>query len=128
MSGKILSPSYVSLQFVLLKGGVIFQYSEEITCVGLLSRRFVIDSNSFTYRKIKDDIFYNDLGIIKENNYTIATTERALLDLMYLFGDYHFDNLMGVNWDMCFEILPIYDNKSLEKRVIKLHERVTKDA
>ena len=49
--------------------------------------------------------------------YSIASKERAFLDVVYLNKDYHFDNLANLNWDKVFEILPIYHNKRLDKKV-----------
>ncbi|MDR2607186.1 MAG: hypothetical protein LBC57_02245, partial [Treponema sp.] len=36
---KLYRPSYLSLEYVLQKGGVIFQYDSRITLVGALSRK-----------------------------------------------------------------------------------------
>lgn len=33
------------------------------------------------------------------------------------FRDYHFDNLSPLDWDKVFELLPIYENKKMEKKV-----------
>lgn len=47
----------------------------------------------------------------------MATKERAFLDRIYINKDYHFDNLDGLDWNKVFEILPIYHNTKMEKRV-----------
>ena len=39
-----------------------------------------------------------------------------------LFEDYHFDNLDSLDWDKVFEILPIYHNKRMEKKVREYFE------
>ena len=49
--------------------------------------------------------------------YSIASKERAFLDVVYLNKDYYFDNLSPLNWDMVFLILPLYENKRMVKKV-----------
>ncbi len=61
-------------------------------------------------------------GIEHRGTYSIATPERAFLDVVYLSKDYHFDNLSALNWEKVFEILPIYENKQMEERVKKYYE------
>ncbi len=59
----------------------------------------------------------NSIGLEKKENYEIASKERAFLDVLYLYKNYHFDNLKSINWDTCFRILPIYDNKTLARKL-----------
>ena len=47
----------------------------------------------------------------------IASKERAFLDIMYINKDYYFDNLIGIDWDKVFKILPIYNNKRMTKKI-----------
>jgi hypothetical protein len=49
----------------------------------------------------------------------VASTERAFLDMIYLFPNYYFDNLRSINWDKCDELVKIYNNKELVKRLAK---------
>ena len=64
----------------------------------------------------------NSLGLEKKGNYFIASRERAFLDTVYLNKNYYFDNLSSLDWDRCFEILYIYENKAMEKRLNSYHE------
>ena len=66
------------------------------------------------YRKLKV-ILYNNAGIPKKDKISIATKERAFLDTIYLFKNYHFDNLKTMNWNLCTEIAQYYESKSLMK-------------
>ncbi len=66
----------------------------------------------------------NGIGIKHENETSFATKERALLDTLYLNKNYYFDNLDAINWDFVFEILPIYENKRLTKKVSFLRHQV----
>jgi len=114
---KIYTPSYISFETVLGKAGVIFQYYSQILVASYLTREITVDKQIYTYRKIKDSVLTNNAGIERKDNYSIATPERAFLDIVYLNKDYHFDNLSGLDWDKVFEILPIYSNKRMEKAV-----------
>lgn len=119
---KIYTPSYISLETVLQKEGIIFQYYEAIFIASYLSREIVCDNQKYIFKKLKDEILTNLAGIEQKANYFIATKERAFLDALYLYKNYHFDNLKPLNWDLCFQILPIYDNKKLSKRVNTLYK------
>ena len=89
---------------------IIFVASQE-------SRNKVVDKKKLIFRKLKKSILYNKLGLIENKFYYIASKERAILDLMYLRNRVYFDNLRSVDWKKVFEIVKIYQNKSLEKRV-----------
>lgn len=119
LASKIYKPSYISLMSVLREAGVIFQYNSEISSVSYLSRDIEINSIIYSYKKIKDTVLMNTKGIIQKENYMVATTERAFLDSLYLFPNSHFDNLAEINWDFCSEIVEIYENNSLKKRLEK---------
>jgi len=60
------------------------------------------------------------MGIAQKENYFIATRERAFLDALYLYKNYYFDNLDVLDEKKVFEILKIYQNKTLEQRARKL--------
>jgi len=114
---KLYTPNYLSLEYVLQKEGVIFQYQEEISIVSYLSRRVTMDHTNFSYKKIKKEILLNTKGITMNNDINIATKERAILDMLYLKKDYYFDNLNGLNKDLISELLAtVYCNKALSKR------------
>lgn len=116
---KIYTPSYISFETILGEAGVIFQYYESIFVATKLSKERKIHNNTFIFRKIKDEVLYNPLGIENKGNYSAATPERGFLDMIYLFPEYYFDNLDILDWDKCFEIVKIYNNKRLIKRLRK---------
>jgi hypothetical protein len=116
----LYTPSYISLEYVLQRAGIVFQYSNVITSVGNLSRSVEVDGKEYRYRKIKGEILIDRTGIICEGNVNIATPERAFLDTLYLNSNYYFDNPSSLNRDKVLSILPIYGNKTLEKRVKKI--------
>jgi hypothetical protein len=116
----LYTPSYISLEYVLLKAGIVFQYDERITAVSYLSRSVDIEGSIYTYRKIKSETLIVTQGIIQTGNVNIATPERAFLDTLYLNSSYHFDNLNPLNKTLINNLLPAYNSKKLSVRVKKL--------
>jgi len=127
LANKIYTPSYISLETVLLKEGIIFQDYKTIFASSYLSRRIRVENQEIFYRKIKDEILLNSLGLNEENNYFIASKERAFLDAVFLYKDYHFDNLRPLDWEMVKEIEKIYPSKALVKRVNQYYKIYIKD-
>lgn len=119
LATSLYAPSYVSFETVLRDAGVIFQHYDTIFAAGPWSKTVTIDNQTFTFRRLKDALLFNPAGTIFQDNYTIATIERAFLDMVYLFPDYYFDNLTSVNWEKCFELAVIYANQEMMKRVNK---------
>jgi predicted transcriptional regulator of viral defense system len=121
LATKIYIPSYISFETVLAQAGVIFQFYPQIFVASYLTREIEVDGQKYSFRKIKDVILTNHSGLEFKENYWVASPERAFLDLLYLNKNYHFDNLDPLNKEKIFEILPIYKNKALEKRVKEIY-------
>lgn len=118
---KIYTPAYISVEYVLQKEGIIFQYDERLTPVSYLSRIIDVGEYTIVYRKIKGEVLLNLSGILrKENGVNIATPERAFLDMLYLSKQYHFDNLSGLDPQKVLKILPIYRSKRMAEQVRRL--------
>lgn len=116
----LYTPSYISLEYVLQKAGVIFQYDPAITSVSYLSRSTMVDGQMLVFRKVKTQILVNTSGIQRlDNQINIASAERAFLDTLYLNTDYYFDNLSALNIDVISKLLPLYESKALQARVKK---------
>lgn len=116
---KIYTPSYISLETVLQRGGIIFQDYRDIFLISYLSRRIRCAGYGFVYKKIKDEVLLNTDGIVIESGYAIASNERAFLDAIYLYKEYHFDNLSVINWERAMELVKIYNNKNMAKLLNK---------
>jgi hypothetical protein len=117
----IFTPSYISLEYVLQKAGIVFQYDSRLTSVSYLSRNIEVENQQFVFRKIKGSALVNTLGIIRQTNQiNIASPERAFLDLLYLEKDYYFDNLNPLDKDRIYKLLPLYQSKVLSQTVTKL--------
>lgn len=118
---NIYAPSYISLEFVLQKAGLVFQYDSSITSVSYLRRNIEVEGQAYSYRKIKGETLVNVSGVLRQkNNVNIATPERAFLDMLYLNTNYYFDNLNPLSEKKVYEILPIYQSKAMASRVTKL--------
>lgn len=120
---KLYVPSYVSLETVLQRAGVIFQYSEAITMISYLSRSLQIGDGEICYRKVKDDILVDLRGIVR-GEINEATPERAFLDVLYLDSHYHFDNPGVLDRNEVEKLLPIYNSQTITKRALKILENV----
>ncbi len=122
LAAKIFTPSYVSFETVLAREGVIFQYYSQIFAASYLTRDIVCDNQTYSYKKIKALVLANNAGVENKEECSIATKERAFLDTIYINKDYHFDNLSPLDWDRVFEMLPMYNNKRMAKKVKEFYE------
>ena len=117
LATSIYTPSYISFETVLREAGIIFQHLDSIFVAGPYPTTKKIGDKTIIFRKLKDSVLYSAVGIKNEKNYSIATPERAFLDTIYLSPKFYFDNLRSINWETCFELAKIYDNKQLIKRI-----------
>lgn len=117
LATSIYTPSYISFETVLRETGIIFQHHDAVFVAGPYPITKKIGDHLITFRKLKDSILYNGFGVKQEKNYSLATPERAFLDTIYLSPKFYFDNLRSINWETCFELAKIYDNKQLIKRL-----------
>lgn len=125
LATKIYTPSYISFETVLATTGITFQHYSTISVASYLTREITADGQTYSYKKIKNHVLTNPTGIENKGNYSIASPERAFLDTLYLYKNYHFDHLAGINFERVFEILLIYGgNKRMIKTIKKLYERI----
>jgi hypothetical protein len=112
-------PSYISFETVLRDSGIIFQHHDTVFLAGPWTLNRKIGKSKFYFRKLKKEVLFNPSDINFIDNYCIASKERAFLDMIYIFPRYYFDNLSSLDWDKCFEIIKIYKNKQMVKRLNK---------
>ncbi len=117
LANKIYRPSYISLETVLKMAGIIFQEYETIFLASYLTRKVSCGGVKIYYRRLQPALLLNQAGIETKPNYSIASPERAFLDAIYLYKDYHFDNLSPLNWDKVRKLVSIYPTKAIERRV-----------
>lgn len=122
---KLNAPTYISLDYVLQKEGLIFQYSNVVTSVSHLSRVVNIDEYQIKYRKVKNSVLLNPTGIRRlRSGINIATPERALLDSLYLNKSGNFDNIKKLDFDLMKNLLEIYQSKAMLQLYKKTFENV----
>lgn len=123
-ANKYRRPSYISLYTILQENGVVFQPYPSIYVVSNYPEEMEIDSQKYIYRKIKNEILLNPLGIITSNGISKATPERALCDKLYLDGDEYFDNLRSINWGLVKQLNEqVYNSNS---SILKFLEKNSK--
>lgn len=121
MACSLFRPAYISLEYVLQRSGVVFQYDDTITCVSYLNRSVVVDGKTYQFRIIKPQLWIGLEGIERHDNILIATPERAFLDMLYLSaGNCFFDNLHPLDKTRVKRLLPLYRSKALTERTARL--------
>ena len=100
--------SYVSLETVLAKKGIIFQDIKYITFVSSKSTTFKLNGTMYKSRQLKDAFLNNTSGISKSGNHFEANLERAVADMLYYNPRYYFDNSDAIDFEKV---------KSLQKRI-----------
>ena len=124
-ASKLISPSYISFESILQKSGIIFQdYSHTVTVASKNSIKKNIDGINYEYHKLSDKILINPLGILNfENKYMIASPERAVCDMIYLYKNINFDNIRSLSIEKLENLKYIY-NKTTNLSIDKLIKNV----
>lgn len=117
-ASKIQRPSYISMETVLRRNGIIFQYDNTTTLASYQTKTiYASEKEVFVFRKLSDSILIRKEGKIFTPQYTIATLERAFLDLCYVDKWRTYENTDPIDRTKVLELLPLYGNKALTKRV-----------
>ena len=112
LASKLRKSSYISLEYVLQKNWIIFQsYDNTVTLAANNTFTKEIDWMIFEYHKIKDGILTNPLWLIYTWKYYIASPERAICDMIYLYKNINFDNILWLDIDLLKELSTIYPPK-----------------
>lgn len=117
LATRIYTPSYISFETILTRAGINFQFYDNVFVASYVTRKIKAGDQKISFIRMKDYVLSNTTGIEHPNGVATATKERAFLDRIYISRDYHFDNLNILDWNKVFEILPIYNNKRMEKKV-----------
>jgi hypothetical protein len=123
LATRIFTPAYVSFETVLAKDGMIFQFYNPIFIASYLTRELEVEGQVYSFRRVKESILTYPAGIAHRDESSIATKERAFLDVLYIHTDYHFDTLDGMNWTAVLEMLPVYQNKRMTRKVLRLYKQ-----
>lgn len=122
LANCIYTPSYISFETVLTRSGINFQLYNNIFIASYLTRNIEAGDQKISFIRMKDYVLSNTAGIDQLNNISLASKERAFLDRIYVSKNYYFDNLNPLDWDKVFDLLPIYNNKRMEKKVKQYYE------
>ena len=91
IANSIYSPSYVSLFSALAYYEMIPEAVNSVSNVSTLKTAdFISTAGTFSYRKVKPGMFfgYDVISSPRRVPYMMATAEKALLDLLYLYPEY----------------------------------------
>lgn len=117
---KLVPLSYLSLYTTAQMHGLTFQYYSTIFSIALVSKKYTVGGQMFAYHRIKEQVFYNALGLEHNGSNTFAGKERTICDLLYTYPGFAFDNLRGVDADLLQTLAPMYGNKRLEREITSL--------
>ncbi len=124
---NLFTPAYISFHSALGIHGVNFQQYNSVHSMALASKKIKIEGMDFVFHQLKNETFFNEIGIEQKETYKIASVERAICDSLYLVPSMTFDVLDAVSPDKLQQVVQIYKNNSLEKRVQTIIRRM-KDA
>ncbi len=109
LASKLRKNSYIWLEYVLQKNGIIFQsYDKTITLVWSNTFTKNLDWLIFEYHKIKPSILTDPLWLVYTWKYYIATPERAVCDMIYLYKNINFDNIKALDIELLSKLSTIY--------------------
>jgi hypothetical protein len=118
VAGRAFTPSYITGETVLAMKGLIFPATTEIHCAALKTKKITIGNSEIIYHMLRPKVFYDMAGIENRDNFTVASLERAIADLIYIYdGKYDFERLYDVDWDKLTEIGKIYQKNVVTKRI-----------
>lgn len=96
--------TYLSTESVLFQNGLINQISYSYTFVAGKSKKITVKNINFLYRRLKDEFLLNPAGIENRNGLLVASTERAVADMLYFSPNYNFDFTKAINWSKVKQI------------------------
>jgi len=114
---KLFSPAYISFHTALGIHGISFQQYGAVHVVGSLSKKIVVRDTEFICHQVKDAVLFASMGVLQERQYSIASSERAVCDSLYLSPKMTFDRIENLNSEKLLATATIYENKSLISRV-----------
>lgn len=136
-ANRMYKPSYISLHTALAFYGLIPEAVIQITSVSSLkTNEFVNEIGAFIYRSLFDGLFfgYEPRPVSGGKTIYLATPEKALLDLLYLYPEYktvqHMEDLRldedllheRIDTGKLFAFSVAFRNKALEKRLSLLRK------
>lgn len=114
-AGRLLFPSYVSLEYVLQKNHLLTEATFSITSVTTKSgRTFINPIGTFVYHTVKQELYFGfEKNRFGKNAYYSAILVKALFDFLYLRlsqldpRDPGTIDALRLNWDLVTQ--PVFD-------------------
>lgn len=97
--GFLHTYAYLSCEMILVQAGIIFQDIPYFTLMSDKSKTFSVGTYTFKVRTIKPAILYNNYGVEYQHGGWVASTARAVADMLYINPHVHFDNPQAIDWD-----------------------------
>lgn len=92
--------AYVSTETILAEKGIIQQSLHAITLVSVRTKHFSIGNHQYLSRTLSDKFLYQSSGILlKEGGLRVASTERAIADMLYFNPRIHLDGAHLIDWE-----------------------------
>lgn len=126
LAASLRNKSYVSLETVLQREWIVQQVNPD--SISLISDNTInktIAGKEIKFYKIKDEILLNPLGISYTGKYMIASRERAICDMIYLFWEFSSGTLSNIDFEKLERIAALY-NKTTILHIKKLIQNATK--
>ena len=132
IANNIYAPSYVSLFFALSYYEMIPESVSSITSITTLkTSEFTSEAGTFSYKSVKPSMFfgYDVKTASRQMPYMMASPEKALLDLIYLYPEYSSvsdaeelrldEDFMKeeFNWSRIHEYLAVIGSRALASRI-----------
>ncbi|MCR5114527.1 MAG: hypothetical protein K6A95_02470 [Bacteroidales bacterium] len=133
IANKMYGDSYVSMHSALIYHGYLPAPMQlQVSCVSRLkTNEFRCPIGFFDFHRMKEDLIF---GFEKQGNppfeFAMATPEKALLDLFYLFPEYYDteedmrkfalkESLVFEQWDALrmYDYLQLFGSRAVERRV-----------
>jgi len=90
--------SYLSLETILAREGIIFQEIKYFTFVSSKTANFKINNLSYKSRQLKAEYLNNTIGVKKVDHHFEANLTRAVADMLYYNSKYHFDRPQKIDF------------------------------
>jgi predicted transcriptional regulator of viral defense system len=131
-AGKIYKPSYISLHTALAFHGIIPKATNEITSVSSLkTSTFENSLGTFSYKKIKPSLMFG-YNAVEKNGFTffMASPEKAILDLLYLYPSYNFKKeirSLHLDWNKLTTFAKIFEKQIILEKIDILKKKFLED-
>jgi len=89
--------SYISAETILSQSGIVMQDINKITLFGKRAKELKIEDTIYLCRYLNSKYLLNRAGIDDKQGSSIATTERALVDIRHINPKFYIDNPLSVD-------------------------------